>query len=89
MVEGKLNDWFDYRREFIAFAIKRRLDNSTGLEYGLYKWLRTNTVDRFYIETDKQDSDGPSKMINGWKERADAREQLHRYLTDMPSTSTI
>ncbi|KAI9067059.1 hypothetical protein FKP32DRAFT_1664487 [Trametes sanguinea] len=67
MVEGKMEDWFDYK------------------QYAIYQWLRTNAFDRFSFSA--KDSDAVTLASEGvWKERQDAEEALHKYLTDLPNT---
>lgn len=69
MVEGKLNDWFDYR------------------EYGLYKWIRTNALDRFSLGVSAEHgSTSGGHGLGVWKERQEAEGSLKRYLSDIPST---
>ncbi|CDO69022.1 hypothetical protein BN946_scf184834.g29 [Trametes cinnabarina] len=54
-------------------------------QYAIYQWLRTNAFDRFSFST--RDSDVVSLASEGvWKERQDAEEALHKYLTDLPNT---
>ncbi|KAI0818814.1 exonuclease [Irpex lacteus] len=68
MVEGKLEDWFDFR------------------QYHAYKWLRSNTIDRFYDEHPKEEAHSDASGTGAWKERQDAEGSLGRYLSDLPST---
>ncbi|KAF9234783.1 RNA12 protein-domain-containing protein [Melanogaster broomeanus] len=53
-------------------------------EYGLYKWLRANTLDRLSLSSASADT----ATINqeGWKERKEAEIALRSYLSDPPST---
>ncbi|KAI0362726.1 exonuclease [Trametes cingulata] len=67
MVEGKMEDWFDYK------------------EFAIYKWIRTNALERFSFTS--AESDSVSLASEGvWKERQEAEEALEKYLTDLPST---
>ncbi|GBE82399.1 RNA12 protein-domain-containing protein [Sparassis latifolia] len=67
MVEGKMQDWFNFE------------------EFRIFKWLRNNTLDRFYI-TPTAGVDATTSSGDVWKERNDAETALNQYLADMPTT---
>ncbi|KAI0797741.1 exonuclease [Abortiporus biennis] len=72
MVEGKVNDWFDYRQfrlyQWIRANTLDRLDNVTSPH-------------------PSEVSSTPSGPVEGvWKERQDAEGALARYLSDLPTT---
>ncbi|EKM55740.1 uncharacterized protein PHACADRAFT_195790 [Phanerochaete carnosa HHB-10118-sp] len=69
-----------------VFMVEGKLNDWFDLkEYKFYKWLRSNTIDHFYLTT-SDESDAALIRANAWKEREDAAGQLNRYLTDVPST---
>ncbi|THH15607.1 hypothetical protein EW146_g4901 [Bondarzewia mesenterica] len=51
-------------------------------EFKFYQWLRKNTLDRFWMESNGVDADEEGS----WKERRDAEVALKNYLSDMPTT---
>ncbi|TFK25029.1 exonuclease [Coprinopsis marcescibilis] len=52
-------------------------------QYGIYKWLRANTVDRLSVP---QSAGLHSPVADVWKERSVALESLKNYLNDVPSS---
>ena len=55
------------------------------LEYKAWQWLRTNTVDRFYVTQAQTAQETSATGTGAWKERQDAEGALGRYLSDLPS----
>ncbi|KAH7889953.1 RNA12 protein-domain-containing protein [Phlebopus sp. FC_14] len=53
-------------------------------EYGIYKWLRTKTLDRLSIASVDMDTVTADQDV--WKERKDAEVILRNYLSDLPTT---
>lgn len=88
MVEGKMEDWFDFKsmsRSRIFRIVWHPLTRHEYAEFAIYKWLRENTVDRFSFATDSEGSSLASPGV--WKERQEAEDALQKYLTDFPSMS--
>ncbi|GJE86794.1 exonuclease [Phanerochaete sordida] len=70
-----------------VFMVEGKLNDWFDLkEYKFYKWIRSNTIDRFYLKSPEDEAAATPIKINAWKEREDAAGQLNRYLTDQPST---
>lgn len=86
MIEAKMLDWFDYRG---AFSSSRLFPSNSPLEFRLYQWLRSNTLDRlsstFGILEDPSSQLPPTEEV--WKERKDAEANIKAYLADLPGTS--
>jgi len=83
MVEAKMLDWFDYRSWFQHFSDSCSI-LTLLLEFKLYQWLRTTTLDRLILgltEWTSNKLDQPEI----WKERKEAENALRDYLTDAPS----
>lgn len=58
-------------------------------EYQFYKWIRSNTIDRFYVDPEAEKANNATPIVSSaWKEREDALGSLQRYLSDIPSTPT-
>ncbi|KAH8102922.1 RNA12 protein-domain-containing protein [Cristinia sonorae] len=74
MVEGKLNDWFDYRE----FTVYQWLRKNTIERFSLTSPSEVKT---------RNESAYPAEEV--WKERQDAAGALERYLSDLPSTVTF
>ncbi|KAL0577896.1 mitochondrial escape protein 2 [Marasmius crinis-equi] len=72
---------FDPIRAFMVEG--KMLDRFSLQEYKLYKWLKSNTLDRLYTS---HTTDSSSSYDGTWKERKDAEAALDAYLTDLPST---
>ena len=92
MVEGKINDWFDHRRAFDRYVVRMiAFDHSDpGPEYRLYKWLKTEMVERFSLtEDDKHGATAVPAVPGVWKERQDAEAALTSYLSDVPSSLLV
>ena len=52
-------------------------------EYRLYKWLRINTLDRFYVQNENTSLTTAGNEM--WQERNDAENAVRVYLSDLPS----
>ncbi|KAG6811871.1 hypothetical protein H0H92_005447 [Tricholoma furcatifolium] len=55
-------------------------------EFRLYKWLRTNAFERFYLSAGPAVVPAELSTGNIWKERNDAIGAIKSYLSDLPST---
>ena len=89
MVEGKLEDWFDVRRKLqlcprYLHLLLLLIMAPYKIEYKLYKWIRSNTVDYFYNDPQK-DASSYTGSMRAWQERQDAEGAVGRYLSDLPS----
>jgi len=83
MVEAKMLDWFDYRSWFqLSFPLQKL--TLLFLEFKLYQWLRTTTLDRLILGPTERTSI-KSDQPEIWKERKEAENALRDYLADIPS----
>ncbi|KAH7927744.1 hypothetical protein BV22DRAFT_257665 [Leucogyrophana mollusca] len=53
-------------------------------EYAVYKWLRTNALERLSMHSTVSEDATPTEDV--WKERKDAESAIRSYLSDIPST---
>ena len=72
-------NWFDIQGLSSSQVLHPFLSR---LEYAIYKWLRTQTLDKIASPSDDTDNAFPDQDF--WKERKVAETALRSYLTDPP-----
>ncbi|TDL27233.1 hypothetical protein BD410DRAFT_740017 [Rickenella mellea] len=73
-----------------TFAVEAKILNWLDYrEYKLYRWIRANTLDRLSFTFASKSEESESSEEGIWKERKDAQDSLHSYLSDLPGTLTF
>jgi predicted AAA+ superfamily ATPase len=87
MIQGKLEEWFDYHSTLPSHSPDLHRSSNSRQEYKIYQWLQRNALDRLNLDTSSSILKSSTAILeDGWKERKQAENSINAYLTDTPTT---